>query len=81
MNLNQVKKIALRCAAWGLAFCAVLLISPVILIYSVPIAIGIVSDVVRAGYGPIAVLLFISTVGLLRVHRAAAAEAMVRWRD
>jgi hypothetical protein len=78
---ETMNKIALHCAVWVLAFCAVLLISPAILIYCVPFGIEIVSDIAQLDYGPTAVLLFISTVGLLLAHRAAAAEAKFRWSD
>jgi len=78
MTLN-----VLNCAAWGLAFCAVLLISPAIVIYAVPFVIGIVSDIAQLDCGPIAVavLLLIGAVGLVRAHRDAAAEARMRWCD
>jgi hypothetical protein len=48
MNL---KKAGRQCVVWG-PFCAVA-ISPVILIWGVPLGIGIVSDLVRIGYGSI----------------------------
>ena len=54
--MSQLTKIGFRCAVWMLAFCAVLL-SPVILIYGVPVAIGEVTDVTQAGLGPIATVL------------------------
>jgi len=72
-----------HCAVWGLAFCAMLLISPAIVIYGVPFAIGIVPDIAQLDCGLIAaaVLLFIGAVGLLQAHRDTAAEAKMRWRD
>jgi hypothetical protein len=72
-----------NCAVWGLALCVVLLISPVILVYGVPFATGIASDIAQVECGPIAVavLLFIGVVGLLRAHWDAAAETMLRWQD
>ena len=45
--------IALHIAGWALALCAVL-ISPVILIYSAPLVVGAVSDIIHAGGGTIA---------------------------
>jgi hypothetical protein len=52
-TMNKMTKIARHCAGWGLSFCAVL-ISPVILIYSAPLAVGAASDIVHAGGGTIA---------------------------
>jgi hypothetical protein len=49
-------KVAAHCAVWVLAFCAVL-VSPVVLIFAVPFAIGFGSDVVAAGYAPLAAVL------------------------
>jgi hypothetical protein len=68
MNLNLLKKIALG----TLAVVAFVLISPVI-VYGIPFAVGAVSDVVRLGYGPMAIGLLVSA-GLLR--RASRTEAM-----
>ena len=72
-----------HCAVWGLAFCAVLLISPAIVIYAVPFAIGIASGIAQLDCGliAVAVFLFLGAVGLLRAHRDAAVEARVRWCD
>ena len=72
-----------NCVVWGLAFCTVLLISPAIVIYGVPLATGIVSGIAELDCGliAVAVLLFIGAAELLRGHRAAAAEAKIRWCD
>jgi hypothetical protein len=45
--MSLLSKIGFRCAVWVFAFCAVP-ISPVILIYGVPVLVGIVADVVQA---------------------------------
>jgi hypothetical protein len=46
------------CARWGLAFLAILL-SPIILIFAIPLAIGIGLDIFdRYGEAPIALALF-----------------------
>jgi hypothetical protein len=46
------------CASWGLAFLAILL-SPIILIFAIPLAIGIGLDIFdRYGEAPIALALF-----------------------
>jgi hypothetical protein len=58
MNLNLPKKVGRHCAVWGLAFCAVA-ISPVIIIYGVPFGIGVASDLVQVGYGPVVALPFV----------------------
>ena len=54
--MSLLAKIGFRCAVWMLAFCAVL-ISPVILIYGAPVAVGAVTDIMQAGLGPIATVL------------------------
>src|ERR1700693_1818262 len=54
-------KIVAHCAVWVLALCAVL-ISPVILIFGVPLAIGVGTDLVETGAGPILAVLIASTV-------------------
>jgi hypothetical protein len=66
MNLNLLKNMAM----WTLAIGAVLA-SPVILIYSVPFAIGILTDIARLGYGPMAAVLVASAVALRWVYRLA----------
>jgi hypothetical protein len=68
--MNKPTKIALHCAGWGVALCAVL-ISPVILVYSVPVAVGVVSDIVHAGGGPVVAGSIVSAVA----HRALALAA------
>jgi hypothetical protein len=75
--MNSLTKIALHGAVWVLAFCAVL-ISPVIVIYSVPVLVGAVADVVQAGGGPIAAVLIASAAACLMFRKAlirAAASA------
>jgi hypothetical protein len=64
--MNKLTTIALHCAGWGLAFCAV-----VILVYSVPAAVGVVSDIVHAGGGPVVAGSIVSAM----VYRAAAIAA------
>jgi hypothetical protein len=66
MNLNLPKIIAMGALAVG-----AVLISPVILIYSLPFAIGIVTDIARLGYGPMAAVLIGSAVALRWVYRLA----------
>jgi hypothetical protein len=74
--MNKLTKIALGSAACGLAFCAVL-ISPVILVYGVPFAIGIVSDIVQLSGGPIIpVDLIASPVAYLMLRREPAPAAV-----
>jgi hypothetical protein len=68
-------KIALHSAVWVLAFCAVL-ISPVILIYSVPVVVGAVADVVQAGGGPIAAVLIASGAAYLMFRKALLRAAV-----
>ena len=58
--------IGFRCAV---AFCAVL-ISPVILIYGVPLAIGAVADLVHAGLGPIATVLIADAASYQQIRLA-----------
>jgi hypothetical protein len=70
MNLNLLKKIALHALGWLGAFCAVL-ISPVIIVYGAPLVVGAVSDIIRLGYGPMAVGLLVSAVLLRRAFRTA----------
>jgi hypothetical protein len=50
--MSLLMKIGFRCAMWMLTFCAVL-ISPVILIYGMPVLVGVVADVLQAGLGPL----------------------------
>jgi hypothetical protein len=59
--MNKLTKIALHYPGWGVALCAVL-ISPVILVYSVPVALGVVSDIVHAGGGPVVAGSIVSAV-------------------
>jgi putative effector of murein hydrolase LrgA (UPF0299 family) len=61
-------KIFGHCVVWFLAFCAVL-VSPVILIFGVPLAVGIGTELVEAGAGPILAVLMTSTVVTLLVRR------------
>jgi hypothetical protein len=51
------------------AFCVVL-ISPVILIYSVPVLVGVVADIVQAGLGPIAAVLIDSAATWQQIRLA-----------
>ena len=51
--MSLLMKIGFRCATRMLVFCAVL-ISPVILIYGVSVLIGVVADILQAGFAPIA---------------------------
>ena len=72
MNLNLLKKIA----TWGLVIGAVVLISPVILVYGVLFGFGIVSDIVRLGGGRIIpVDLIASPLAILMLRRAPASAA------
>lgn len=57
-------KIVAHCAVWFLAFCAVL-VSPVILIFCVPLAIGVTADVWEMGAGPLLAVLVASTLACL----------------
>ena len=68
----SLTKIALHGAVWVLAFCAVL-ISPVILIYSVPVVVGAVTDVVQAGAGP---AVFIASAACLMLRKALLRAAV-----
>jgi hypothetical protein len=61
-TMNKLTKSARHCSGWGLAFCAVL-ISPVILLYSGPLVVGVASDIVHAGGGTIAAAVI--TAGML----------------
>lgn len=65
---------------WLLAFCAVL-VSPVILIFGVPLVVGVGTDLVEAGAGPILAVLIASAVATLFVRRQpvrAFAKTMFR---
>ena len=73
--MNSLTKIALHGAVWVLAFCAVL-ISPAILIYSVPVVVGAVADIVQAGGGPIAAVLFASAAACLKFRKALLRAAV-----
>jgi hypothetical protein len=64
-------KVLGHCAAWVLAFCAVLL-SPLALIYGVPLAIGAGADIVALGGGPIAAILLASATVCLLLRRTPA---------
>jgi hypothetical protein len=70
MNLNLLKKIAIG----TLAVVAFVLVSPVI-VYGAPVAAGVVSDIVRLGYGPMAVGLLVSAGLLRRAWRTATPVA------
>ena len=67
--MSQLTKISFRCAQSMLAFCAVM-ISPVILIYGVPVAIGAVTDVTQAGLGPIATVLMADAAAWQQIRLA-----------
>ena len=67
-------KIVAHCAVWALAFCAVL-VSPVILIFGVPLVIGIGTDLVDAGAGPIAAVLIAGTLACLTLKAPMRASA------
>ena len=67
--MSLVTRIGLRCAVWAFAFCAVL-ISPVILIYGVPVLVGIVTDFVQAGLGPVAAVLIDSAATWQQIRLA-----------
>src|SRR3954463_14687945 len=62
-------KIFAHCAVWALAFCAVL-VSPVILIFGVPLAIGLGTDIVQAGAGPLAAVFIAAGITLLGLCKA-----------
>jgi hypothetical protein len=51
--MNKLTRTTLHIASWALALCAGL-VSPVILIYSAPLVVGAVSDIIHAGGGTIA---------------------------
>jgi hypothetical protein len=63
-------KFVAHCAVWVLAFCAVL-VSPVILIFAVPLAIGIGSDIVTTGAGPIAAIVLAGTLACLTLGKSS----------
>jgi len=67
--VSLLTKIGFRCAVWMLTFCAVL-ISPVILIYGVPVAIGVVTDVTQSGLGPIATVLMADAAAWQQIRQA-----------
>src|SRR5947209_19539601 len=73
-------KFVAHCAAWVAAFCAVL-VSPVALIFAVPFAIGLGSDVVAAGYAPVAAVLAAASLACLMLRNPplrASARALCR---
>lgn len=67
--MSLLMKIGFRCAMWMLTFCAVL-ISPVILIYGMPVLVGVVADVLQAGLGPIAAVLIASAATWQQIRLA-----------
>jgi hypothetical protein len=73
-------KVVAHCAVWILAFCAVL-ISPVILIFGVPLAIGIGADVIDAGAGPLGAVLIASTLACLTIKGPMRASAKALFRS
>ena len=73
-------KIVAHCTVWVLAFLAVL-VSPAILIFGVPLMIGVGTDLVQAGAAPfIAVFLAatVAVVGLCRAMVHASLKSLVR---
>lgn len=62
-------KIVAHCAVWVLAFCAVL-VSPVILIFGVPLMIGVGADVVQAGAAPLAAVFTAGSVAFFSLSKA-----------
>jgi hypothetical protein len=73
-------KFAAHCAVWLLAFCAVL-VSPVVLILAVPFAIGIGSDVIAAGYAPLAAVVVAASLACVMLRNPplrASARALCR---
>ena len=64
-------KIVAHCAVWFLAFCAVL-ISPVILIFCVPLAIGVTADVFEMGAGPLVAVLIASALACFLASKPPA---------
>jgi len=73
-------KIFAHCAVWALAFCAVP-VSPVILIFGVPLAIGLGTDIVQSGAGPLAAVFIaasITCVGLCNASVRASVKSLLR---
>jgi hypothetical protein len=73
-------KVAAHCGVWLLAFCA-MLVSPVILIFGVPLAIGVGTDIVQAGAAPFTGVLVAAGVTLLSLCKSpvrASARALLR---
>lgn len=64
-------KIVAHCAVWVLAFCAVLA-SPVVLIFGVPLAIGIGADIVDSGAGPPMAVLIATAAACIGLRRPSA---------
>jgi hypothetical protein len=73
-------KVVAHCAVWVLAFFAVL-ISPIILIFGVPLAIGVGADVIDSGAGPLGAVLIAITVACLTMKRPMLASAKALFRS
>jgi uncharacterized membrane protein YvlD (DUF360 family) len=66
---------------WVFSLCAVL-ISPVIVIFGVPLVIGVGTDVVQAGGGPMAAVVIASTLAILGLYKVpvrGTAKALLNW--
>ena len=73
-------KIVAHCAVWSLAFCGVL-VSPVILIFAVPFAIGVGIDIVESSAALLTAVFVVSSAALLTFCKApvrASIKALVR---
>lgn len=73
-------KIVAHCAVWILAFCAVL-VSPVLLIFGVPLAIGVGTDLVQTGAAPFLAVFLAATVAVVGLCKAivrASLKSLVR---
>jgi hypothetical protein len=62
-------KIVAHCAVWTLAFCGVL-VSPVILIFAVPLAIGVGIDIAEWSATPLAAVFVVGSAALLTLCKA-----------
>ena len=73
-------KIVAHCAVWILAFCAVL-VSPAILIFGVPLMIGVGADIVQGGAAPLLGALLsasLAVFGLCSAPVRASVKALLR---
>jgi hypothetical protein len=74
-------KIIRLSAVWILALCAAL-VSPVVVIFGMPLAIGIGTDIIEAGGGPIAAVAIASALAVFGLRKSLGrgiTRPLLRW--